>query len=239
MNKIPHIFTAFIILAILSLGFFLDISNNKSSPAFSPTPTFDMTQPFQLITPQTQQTAPNQQQAAQSNQQQQQPPSPTSFSEIAGPLPATVSATIETSKGAISLNLFADKAPKTVANFLTKAQNGFYNKLPFHRVEDWVVQGGDPNGNGTGGGEMPAEQTPSISFVVGSVGVARGSDPSINNGSQFFITKTQADWLNGQYTNFGIVVRGMDVVNKLQVGDKILSISTNLNQTEGGLQGFP
>ena len=61
-------------------------------------------------------------------------------------------------------------------------------------------------------------------FVVGSLGMARGADVRISNDSQFFITKTDANWLTGQYTNFGIVTEGMDVVNKIEVGDKILGI---------------
>ena len=61
-------------------------------------------------------------------------------------------------------------------------------------------------------------------FVVGSLGVARGQDIKISNDSQFFITKTDASWLNNQYTNFGIVTEGMDVVNKIEIGDKILGI---------------
>lgn len=63
------------------------------------------------------------------------------------------------------------------------------------------------------------------SFVAGSLGVARGEDINISNDSQFFITKTDASWLNSQYTNFGIVTQGMDVVNKIEIGDKILGIS--------------
>jgi peptidyl-prolyl cis-trans isomerase B (cyclophilin B) len=107
---------------------------------------------------------------------------------------------------------------------VTKAQSGFYNNLTFHRVEDWVIQGGDPKGNGMGGGNMPVEfnQKP---FVKGSLGVASRGDGKVQNDAQFFITKTEASWLNGQYTNFGIVTEGMDVVEKIAVGDKIIGIS--------------
>ncbi|MCL5009971.1 MAG: peptidylprolyl isomerase, partial [Patescibacteria group bacterium] len=98
--------------------------------------------------------------------------------------------------------------------------------LIFHRVENWVIQGGDPNGNGTGGGPMPTELN-NKPFVIGSLGVARGGNINISNNAQFFITKTDASWLNGKYTNFGIVTSGMDVVNKIKVGDKILGISVN------------
>jgi peptidyl-prolyl cis-trans isomerase B (cyclophilin B) len=164
-------------------------------------------------------------QVQQSGGQQQQPTTqPTTV--IQGPLAASVSATIETSKGNITLTLYGDVAPNTVANFINKANSGYYKGLIFHRVEDWVIQGGDPMGNGTGGGEIATEinQRP---FVQGSIGMARGNNIQISNDSQFFITKTDASWLNGQYDNFGIVTNGMDVVNAIQIGDKILGITIN------------
>lgn len=133
-------------------------------------------------------------------------------------------ATIVTAKGTIVMELYPDVAPNTVSNFGNKAKAGFYNGLKFHRVEDWVVQGGDPLGNGTGGGNIKTELSDKP-FLVGSLGVARGGDINISNDSQFFITKTDADWLNNQYTNFGMVTEGMDVVNKLAIGDTITSIS--------------
>lgn len=133
-------------------------------------------------------------------------------------------ATIVTPKGTIVIQLYPDEAPLTVSNFGSKATSGFYEGLKFHRVEDWVVQGGDPLGNGTGGGDLKTELS-AKPFVVGSVGVARGGDIQVSNDSQFFIVKTDADWLNNQYTNFGIVTEGMDVVNKLAIGDTITSIT--------------
>src|SRR5207302_6962288 len=96
-------------------------------------------------------------------------------------------------------------------NFIMKAESGFYKGLVFHRVEDWVVQGGDPKGDGTGGGLMQTEIN-DIPFVAGSLGVARGQNINVSNDSQFFITKSEANWLNQQYTNFGMVSGGMDVV---------------------------
>jgi peptidyl-prolyl cis-trans isomerase B (cyclophilin B) len=133
-------------------------------------------------------------------------------------------ATIVTSKGNIVVELYSDVTPNTVTNFVTKAQSNFYNNLTFHRVEDWVIQGGDPKGDGTGGGEMATEIS-SKPFVIGSVGVARGGDINVSNDSQFFIVKNEASWLNSQYTNFGFVTSGMDVVNNIAIGDKILSIA--------------
>ncbi len=133
-------------------------------------------------------------------------------------------ATITTNRGDITLQLYPDEAPKTVANFIKKAQTNFYNNLTFHRVEEWVIQGGDPLRNGTGGGNMATEIN-SKPFVAGSLGVARGGDIKISNDSQFFITKSDASWLDNQYTNFGIVTSGMDVVQKIQIGDKIYKIT--------------
>ena len=135
----------------------------------------------------------------------------------------TNTAIIKTSKGNIILSLYSKDAPKTVENFVNKAKSGFYNNLTFHRVEDWVIQGGDPKGDGTGGGKMPTELN-NKPFAVGSLGVARGQDIKISNDAQFFITKKEASWLNNQYTNFGMVEKGMDVVSNIQIGDKILGI---------------
>lgn len=136
----------------------------------------------------------------------------------------TDTAIIKTSKGDITISLYPNDAPNTVANFVSKSKNDFYKNLTFHRVEDWVVQGGDPLGNGTGGGNMPTELN-NKPFVIGAVGIARGQDIKISNDSQFFITKKDSQFLNGQYTNFGIVTKGMDVVEKIEIGDKILGIT--------------
>ncbi|MBP9700184.1 peptidylprolyl isomerase [Candidatus Woesebacteria bacterium] len=135
-------------------------------------------------------------------------------------------AKIETSKGMIELELYPDAAPGTVSNFTTKASSGFYKNLTFHRVEDWVIQGGDPDGNGTGGGKMPTELS-ALPFVEGSLGVARGGDIKVSNDAQFFICTQECSWLNGQYTIFGKVTKGMDIVKKIAIGDKILSVTTS------------
>lgn len=135
----------------------------------------------------------------------------------------TQKAVIKTNKGDIELKLYTSDAPKTVENFIKKSKEGFYNNLVFHRVEDWVIQGGDPKGDGTGGGEMPTELS-KLPFKIGSLGVARGENINVSNDSQFFITKKAASWLDGQYTNFGEVAKGMDVVEKIAIGDKIINI---------------
>jgi peptidyl-prolyl cis-trans isomerase B (cyclophilin B) len=134
-------------------------------------------------------------------------------------------AVIELEKGgSVTLQLFPESAPKTVQNFEDKANKGFYNGLIFHRVEDWVVQGGDPRGDGRGGGQLPTELS-DRPFTVGAVGVARGADVRISNDAQFFICTKPADWLNKQYTNFGQVTAGMDTVRTIQRGDKIKRIA--------------
>lgn len=168
-----------------------------------------------------------QQQAAQQaqGQQIQQPQQPAAVSPVPR-LPEDQMATqaaIVTSKGTIRISLFAGDAPGTVSNFITKSRSNFYNNLTFHRVEDWVIQGGDPQGTGAGGGSIPVEFN-SKPFVVGSVGVASRGDGVTQNDSQFFITKTEASHLNNKYTNFGDVTEGMDVVNQIAIGDKILEI---------------
>ncbi|QQG41103.1 MAG: peptidylprolyl isomerase [Candidatus Levyibacteriota bacterium] len=137
---------------------------------------------------------------------------------------ASKSAVIKTTKGDITMSFYTSDSPNTVFNFIKKASSGFYNNLLFHRVEDWVVQGGDPKGDGTGGGNMPVEFNDKP-FVEGSVGVASKGDGKVQNDAQFFIAKQDASWLNGKYTNFGIVTKGMDVVKKMEIGDKILGIT--------------
>lgn len=137
---------------------------------------------------------------------------------------ASATAKIETSKGTITLELYGEDAPYTVANFIKKAKSGFYNNLTFHRVEGWVIQGGDPKGNGTGGGYIQTEINDKP-FLKGSLGVARGGNIQVSNDSQFFITKEDSSHLNSQYTNFGMVTEGMEVAEQIEIGDKINSIT--------------
>ena len=140
-------------------------------------------------------------------------------------------AIIKTSKGNITISLYDKDAPNTIANFLKKASNGFYNNLTFHRVEDWVIQGGDPDGTGGGGTSIYGEtfedelSTDSPSYKVGYVeGVLAMANRGPNtNGSQFFILKRDTP-LDHAYTIFGKVTSGMDVVKKIAIGDKILTI---------------
>ena len=140
-------------------------------------------------------------------------------------------ATIETNRGNIVVELYPAVAPKTVANFEKLSKDGFYNGLTFHRVEPgFVVQGGDPQGNGTGGPgyEVPAEISPTEKHLRGTIAMARTGD-QVNperksSGSQFYICLAPAPFLDGQYTLFGAVVEGMNVVDQIKVGDKMTKI---------------
>jgi len=138
--------------------------------------------------------------------------------------PAT-KATVELAKGgSFTFTLRGDKAPRTVERFAGKARSGFYDNLTFHRVEDWVVQGGDPKGTGTGGDRVPSEYN-DLSFKLGAAGIARGQDPAFNNDSQFFIVKKDSTFLDKQYTNFGQVTAGMDIVAGIKIGDRIKKVT--------------
>jgi peptidyl-prolyl cis-trans isomerase B (cyclophilin B) len=133
-------------------------------------------------------------------------------------------ATIELAKGgSFAFTLRPDKAPQTVARFAQKARSGFYQGLSFHRVENWVVQGGDPTGSGSGGNQVASEYN-DLPFVAGAVGIARASNPAQMNDSQFFIVKIDSHHLDGMYANFGLLTSGMDVVQGITIGDKIKTI---------------
>jgi peptidyl-prolyl cis-trans isomerase B (cyclophilin B) len=127
--------------------------------------------------------------------------------------------------GEIAIEFFPEDAPKTVENFVTLAKKGFYDGVTFHRVEPgFVVQGGDPKGNGTGGpGYTIKDEFNKQKHVRGMVAMARTQAPN-SAGSQFYITLAPAHFLDGQYTVFGKVTSGMDVVDKIKVGDKMKSV---------------
>ena len=133
---------------------------------------------------------------------------------------------IETPKGTIVCSLNTDPSAgvaNTIAHFEQRANEGFFDALTFHRVEDWVIQGGDPTGTGTGGGKITAEYN-RLPFNEGALGVARGPDRTKNSDCQFFIVTRDASWLNGDYTNWGQVTEGMDVVKKIARGDKMTTV---------------
>lgn len=130
----------------------------------------------------------------------------------------------ESSTGAtFKVQLFPQIAPRTVANFEKKANSGYYDGLTFHRLEDWVVQGGDPKGDGTGGGTIRTELNKQP-FIPGSFGMARGNDINYTNDSQFFIVLKQVFGLDEQYTNLGQLIEGAEIVAQIKKGDLIKSI---------------
>lgn len=132
-------------------------------------------------------------------------------------------AIIETTKGTIKAELYTDKAPVTTKNFIDLADAGFYDGLTFHRVETgFVVQGGDPKGDGTGGSNktIPLEINPELRHVKGALGMARSPAPD-SASSQFYIALAETPFLDGNYAVFGKVVHGMDVVGNIRVGDKM------------------
>jgi len=142
--------------------------------------------------------------------------------------PDIIKATLVTSKGDIHLLLNAKEAPITVANFVNLAQRGFYNNLNFHRViSDFMIQGGCPEGTGSGGPGYKFNQEISPKLRHDGAGVLAMANAGPNtNGSQFYITHKATDWLDGGYNIFGRVQGPKDqqVVNSIVVGDKITTI---------------
>lgn len=143
-------------------------------------------------------------------------------------------AIIETSKGTITIELYEDKAPITAGNFIDLIERGFYDGLTFHRHEPgFVIQGGCPRGNGTGGFEDPStkrerriklEVAPELKHgEAGGVAMARSQDPN-SASCQFYITLGPAAFLDMNYAVFGRVIDGMDSVKQLRAGDSMTSV---------------
>ncbi len=130
---------------------------------------------------------------------------------------ANQNATIETNLGTIQLELFTDDAPETVGHFTKLAGEGFYDGLVFHRViPDFMIQGGCPQGTGTGGPGYTFDDEPNDHPIVRGTLAMANAGPN-TNGSQFFIVTAEATpWLDGKHTAFGQVTSGMDVVDAIQ-----------------------
>jgi cyclophilin family peptidyl-prolyl cis-trans isomerase len=130
-------------------------------------------------------------------------------------------ATMQTNHGAIEIELFDDDAPKTVENFKKLARDGFYDGVIFHRViQDFMIQGGDPTGTGTGGPGYQFEDEFNDNKVVRGALAMANAGPN-TNGSQFFIVTADATpWLDGKHTVFGRVTAGMDVVDTIERVEK-------------------
>ncbi len=143
------------------------------------------------------------------------------FDQTAEPKKGEQIIVMKTSMGTIKLRLFPDKAPKTVENFVGLAEKGYYDGLTFHRVmDDFMIQGGDPLGTGTGGeslwgGKFEDEFNPNLKNLKGALSMANAGPNT--NGSQFFIVQKEGGtaWLDGAHTVFGQVIDGMDVVDEI------------------------
>jgi cyclophilin family peptidyl-prolyl cis-trans isomerase len=137
-------------------------------------------------------------------------------------------AVIETTKGTIRAELDEENAPITTANFIELIQRGFYDGLTFHRYEPgFVIQGGDPSGNGTGGSGKTIKLETTGKFKqdsAGTLAMARSQNPD-SASCQFYITLGNAGFLDGSYASFGRVTEGLDVVQQLRKGDKMTKVT--------------
>jgi len=135
-------------------------------------------------------------------------------------------ANFDTSRGPIKIELYPDKAPLTVANFVNLVKRGFYDGLKFHRViPDFMIQGGCPEGSGRGGPgyRFEDETNNGVRHERGVLSMANAGPNT--NGSQFFITHVATPWLDGKHTVFGKVVEGLDVVDSVKQDDEIKTVT--------------
>ena len=139
----------------------------------------------------------------------------------------TYTATLTTSRGAIVVELFAADTPATVNNFVFLARDKFYDGTLFHRViADFMVQGGDPEGTGRGGpGYKFADETRNNPHKHDRGVLSMANSGPNTNGSQFFITHVATPWLDGKHTVFGKVTKGLEVVDAVKQGDKLVSVT--------------
>jgi peptidyl-prolyl cis-trans isomerase B (cyclophilin B) len=147
----------------------------------------------------------------------------------------TARARITTPKGEIVFTFYPDDAPLHSAAFIKLARAGFYDGLNFHRYEPgFVIQGGDPNGNGSGGPGYNLEaEFNEHPHIKGTVAMARSSSPN-SAGSQFYICLGDAPFLNRQYTVFGHVIEGQHIVDQIRVGDAMTSVAIEDPSKEAG-----
>ncbi|MBK9142874.1 MAG: peptidylprolyl isomerase [Candidatus Melainabacteria bacterium] len=139
---------------------------------------------------------------------------------------------LQTTRGNIYIRIFSGAVPRTASNFLDLVSRGFYDGKIFHRIESWCIQGGDPNGNGTG--DFVDPNTGQVRYVpleinrrlshscAGVVAMARKNNPN-SASCQFYITKQSTKFLDGRYAIFGQVVQGLNAVRNMQRGDQIVS----------------
>lgn len=221
-NLLPGIISAVVVLVVLGLLAVLLI--NRAAPqetaAVAPSPAADAAAVATAAPAPTAATGPTAPAAAAASQTYSEPP-PMTIDPA-----ADYTATITTPRGDIIVRLRPDLAPQTVNNFVFLAREGFYDGLTWHRViEGFMAQGGDPLGDGTGdaGYNIPAEFTSEVLFDrPGIVAMARSADPD-SASSQFFITTAEAAWLNEQYTIFGEVIEGQEIVNNIPLRDPAMA----------------
>jgi peptidyl-prolyl cis-trans isomerase B (cyclophilin B) len=147
--------------------------------------------------------------------------------------PNELYAVIDTSRGRMEFLLYRQVAPLTVTNFVNLATRGFYDGLSFHRVvQDFMAQGGDPAGDGSGGPGYRFDDEIALRMNQEGILAMANSGPA-SNGSQFFITHQAVPHLNGAHTVFGLVLSGKEIVRQIRVGDRINSITI-----EGDARGF-
>jgi len=141
-------------------------------------------------------------------------------------------ATITTKRGPIRIELFEDKAPNTCANFEKLAGEGFYDGLKFHRViKDFMIQGGCPNGTGTGGPGYTFADEFHADLKHDGPGILSMANAGPNtNGSQFFITHVETPWLDGKHSVFGRVIEGQDVVDSIHQGDVMEKVEISVEE---------
>lgn len=215
----------FLLLTVIAVsgGALLKFNGNNTTASPSPSSSTDNLNFFGSTKPNEQNTGLTQPQNPNSN------PSKRRYSQFPGVLPPVQlnqkKAVIETSKGNIEFEIFGEEAPKTASNFIFLANDRFYDGLTFHRVEPgFVIQGGDPLGNGTGGPGYKFEDEPvKRKYDKGIVAMAN-SGPN-TNGSQFFIMLEDNASLPPNYTIFGKVLSGMDTVSKIEKGDVMKTVS--------------
>jgi len=128
---------------------------------------------------------------------------------------------IKTERGEMVVELFEDDAPNTVANFISLVEKGFYDGLTFHRVDELCIQGGDPAGDGSGGPEYTFPDEISKHKHKGKGVLSMANSGPDTNGSQFFIAFKAAPWLDGRHSVFGRLIKGRDVQDRIQVGDRM------------------
>lgn len=231
MNKVPFVVIGLLLITAVFVAVFSSGEGESPLEALgnvTPTPAMNITLEGKNNSTQPQQVqgAQNQQIQLPQNTQQNSQTGPTA-TQIQ-PVTAT-KAIIKTDKGDIEVELYAAQTPKTVTNFSTLAKYGYYNGISFHRVIDnFMIQGGDPTGTGAGGesiygSKFEDEIVPSLTHDGPGVLSMANAGPN-TNGSQFFITHVATPWLDGKHTVFGKVTKGMEVVNAIRQGDKMITI---------------